>query len=37
MDMGMVQQVLAPGVQHGQKSDFGTQVPSVSGDLLQGL
>ena len=37
MDMGMMQQVLAPGVQHRQKADLRSQMPGIGGDLLQRL
>ena len=33
----MVQQVLAPGVQHGEEADLGAQVLGVGGDRAQGL
>ncbi len=29
--------VLSPGMQHRQKADPGTEVPSVGGDLQQGF
>ena len=37
MDMGMVEQILPPGVQDGEESDFGTQVRRVGGDDAQRL
>jgi hypothetical protein len=35
--MGMMQQVLAPGVQHRQKADLRSQMPGIGSDLLQRL
>ena len=35
MDVGMVEQILPPGVQEGEESDFGTQVRRVGGDNVQ--
>src|SRR5437899_1591042 len=37
VDMGMMQQVLAPGVQHRQKADLRSQMPGIGSDLLQRL
>ncbi len=37
MQMGMVHQVLAPRVQHGQNSDFRSQMLRILGDLFEGL
>jgi hypothetical protein len=33
----MVQQVLAPGVQHREETDLGTEMPWIGGDLQQRL
>ena len=33
----MVQQVLAPGVEHGEEADLGAQVPGIGRDRAQGL
>ena len=35
MDMGMVEQILPPGVEHGEETDFGTQVRGICGDDAQ--
>ena len=37
MDVGMVLQVLAPGVEDGQEADLGPEVLGIGGDLPQGL
>jgi len=37
VDVGMVLEVLAPGVQDGQDRDFGTEVLGRGGDLAEGL
>ena len=37
MQVGMVEQVLAPGVQDGEKADLSAQVLGVGGDGLQRL
>jgi hypothetical protein len=37
MDMGMVMEVLSPGVKHGEEAELGTQVSGVGSDLEQGL
>ena len=37
MDVGVVLQVLAPGVEDGQEADLGPEVLGVGGDLPQGL
>ena len=38
MQVGMVQEVLAPGMQDGQNTDvLGTQVPGIGGHLSNGL
>jgi hypothetical protein len=37
MQMRMMKQVLAPGVQHGEESDLGAQVLGIGGDCAQGL
>jgi len=37
MQMWVVHQILAPGVQHGQKTDLGPQVLTVGGDLQERL
>ena len=33
----MIEQVLAPGVEHGEKADLGAQVLGIGGDGEQGL
>lgn len=35
--MGMVQQILPPGVQHGEETDFGAEMLGIGGDDAQGL
>ena len=37
VDVGVVLEVLPPGVQDGQEADLGPEVLRVGGDLLQGL
>ena len=37
MQVGMMEQVLAPGVEHGEKADLRTQVLGISGDSEQGV
>ncbi len=37
MDMGMVEQILPPGVEHGEETDFGTKVGRIGGDDAQRL
>src|SRR5712691_8248084 len=37
VDMGMVQQVLTPGVQHSQETDLRPEAPWIGRDLQQGL
>jgi hypothetical protein len=37
VNMGMVQQLLIPGVQHAEKSDLCAQVFGIAGDLEQSL
>ena len=37
MDMGMEQQVLTPGMKHGEETDMGAKAPRISGDLQQCL
>ena len=37
MDVGVMLEVLAPGVEHGQEADLGPEVLGIGGDLLQGL
>jgi len=37
VNMGMVQQLLIPGVQYAEESDLRTKVFGISGDLEQGL
>lgn len=37
MQMRMMKQVLAPGVQHGEEADLGAQVLGVGSDGAQGL
>ena len=37
MQVGMMEQVLAPSVKYGEKADLGTQVFGISGDGEQGL
>ncbi len=37
MNMRMVEQVLPPGVEYGEESDFGTQVLGIGGDGAQRL
>ena len=37
VDVGVMLQVLPPGVEDGQEADLGPEVPGVGGDLLQGL
>ena len=37
MQMRMMKQVLAPGVQHGEEADLGAQVLGIGGDGAQGL
>ena len=37
VDVGVVLEVLAPGVEDGQEADLGPEVLGVGGDLLQGL
>jgi hypothetical protein len=32
MQMGMMEQVRAPSMEHGKKADLGTQVFGISGD-----
>ena len=35
--MRVVKQILAPGVQHGEESDFSSQMLRIAGNCLQGL
>ena len=35
MHVGMMLQILPPGVQHSQDADLGAQVPWMGGDLLE--
>jgi 16S rRNA C1402 (ribose-2'-O) methylase RsmI len=35
MNVRMVQEVLAPGMEHTQEADLGTEMPRVAGDLQQ--
>jgi hypothetical protein len=35
MQMGMVQQILAPGVENRKEADFRAQVPGVGGNGLE--
>jgi hypothetical protein len=37
MDMGMVEQILPPSVEHGKESDFRTQMRRICGDDTQRL
>ena len=37
MDMGMVEQILPPGMEDGEKSDFCSQVLGIGGDDMQRL
>jgi hypothetical protein len=37
MEVRMVQQGLAPGMEHGQKADLGPEVCGISGNRAQGL
>ena len=37
MQMRMMEQVLAPGVQHGEEADLGAQMLRIGGDGAQGL
>src|SRR5262249_10869531 len=37
MQVGMMEQVLAPSVEHGEKADLSTQVLGISGDGAQSL
>jgi hypothetical protein len=37
MQMRVVLEILAPGMQDGQESDLSPEVPRIGGDLLQGL
>ena len=37
MKMGVLLQVLSPGVKHGQKTDAGSQMSRIGRDLQQGL
>jgi hypothetical protein len=37
VDVGVMLEVLAPGVEDGEKADLGPEVLGVGGDLLQGL
>ena len=37
MQMRMMKQVLAPGVQHGEEADLGAQVLGIGSDGAQGL
>jgi hypothetical protein len=37
MNMGMVQQVLAPGMQHREETDLGAEMAWIGRDLQQGL
>ena len=37
MQVGMMEQVLAPSVKYGEKADLGAQVLGISGDGEQGL
>lgn len=37
MQMRIMKQVLAPGVQHGEQADLGAQVLGIGGDDAQGL
>src|SRR5258705_386772 len=37
MQVRMMEQVLAPGVEHGEKADLGTQVLGIRGDGAQSL
>jgi peroxiredoxin len=37
MQVGMMKQVRAPSVKHGEKADLGAQVLGISGDGEQGL
>jgi hypothetical protein len=37
MDMGMVMEVLSPGVKHGEEAELSAQVSGIGSDLEQGL
>jgi hypothetical protein len=37
MQVGMMHQVLSPGVKHGQQADIGSQVLGITSHLLKGL
>jgi hypothetical protein len=37
MDMGMMMQVLSPGVQDGDQSDLGAEMPGIGSDEAQRL
>src|SRR5438132_6094795 len=37
MQVGMMEQVLAPGVEHGEKADLSTEVLGIGGDGAQSL
>jgi hypothetical protein len=37
VDVGVVLEVLPPGVEDGQEADLGPEVLGIGGDLLQGL
>src|SRR2546425_6834541 len=37
MQVGMMDQTLAPGVENGEKADFGTEMFRISGDEPQGF
>jgi hypothetical protein len=37
MEVRMIVQWLAPGVEHGQAPDLSAQMRGVSGDVLEGL
>jgi hypothetical protein len=37
MQMRMIEQLLPPGVQHGEEADLGTEVLGIGGDRTQGL
>jgi hypothetical protein len=37
MDMGMVMEVLSPGVKYGEEAELSAQVSGIGSDLEQGL
>jgi hypothetical protein len=37
MDMGMIFELLRPGVEHAEEADFSAEVLGVGGDSLEGL